>query len=319
MKQKLILAFKTLISVPVGIIGLCLALAAAVLIFRGSVLSDFVRDAITGNTSAESLTELIAEAEEEATEREVGDDGRSVAVIPENANVYNSLLQEWRDLSLNSKGQFEALIDYHSHTQEFMQHLVERSASAASQCGRGGITVQDLQRHDLHKHLHRLLWCRNVLVGEWFIAAHENYQSGTLAMRVPWLTFTIALHEDGTYEWSEDLRRLWGWPESKDMNYSTEWTFHRSVQSACPYGIDWQLSKHRNEGIDYISLRIDDERYAHLIMSVLGPNEIEVRMIELTRHATPSPLPSSRWYNECSRRRGYRTSEFTLVRKQEID
>lgn len=64
MKQKLILAFKTLVSIPVGIIGLCLAVAAAVLIFRGSVLENFVRDAITGNAPASIAVDPISEAEE---------------------------------------------------------------------------------------------------------------------------------------------------------------------------------------------------------------------------------------------------------------
>ena len=281
-----------------------------------------MQDAITGNSPAEVLTELIAEAEEEATEREAEDDTRPVAVIPEKANVYNSLLQEWRELSLNSKGEFEALIDYHSHTHDFMQRLVEKSASAASQCGRDGITVQDLRRHDLHRHLHRLLWCRNVLVGEWFVAAHENYHSGTLAMRVPWLTYTIALREDGTYEWSKDLRRLWGWPESKDMKYSTEWRIHSTKsyerEPVC-YGhvIDWSIGKDADSRY-FVSWRIDDKEHAQLIMKILGPNEIEVRMIEITNQSGSSSVPSSSWHRSCSRK-GYRTSEFTLVRMAESE
>ncbi len=319
LKQKLILAFKTLISIPVGIVGLCLALAVAVIVFRGDFLEDFVRDAITGNTPAEDLAELIAEAEEKATEREAEDDAQSVAVIPENANVYNSLLQEWRELSLNSKGEFDALIDYHAHTEEYMQDLVENSVSPASRCGRDRIIIGDLQSHDLHRRLHRALWCRDTLVGEWFIVAHENYQSGTLAMRVPWLTYTIAFREDGAYEWSEDLRRLWGWPESKNMKYSTEWridsttSLHR--EPVCSRRVVyWSIGEDADSHY-FVSWKIDDKEHAQLIMKVLGPNEIEVRMIELTRPPAPSPLPSSSWNLGC----GYRTSEFTLVRRAESE
>ena len=254
MKTKLIVAVKALISIPIGVIGLTLALAATVLLFPGSLIDDVVRDAITGNTPAEELTELIAEAEEKAAERPAVGDDDSLVVIPETATVYNSLLREWRELSLNSKGTFEDVISSHAEKQ----HVRE-----------AGVPT---------------------IVGEWFIAAHENYKSGKLAMRVPWPTYTITFYADRTFEWSEDLKRLWGWPESKTMKYSTYWV-------SSTYKVIW---------------KIDDEDYADLRVENVGPNEIKIRMIESARQRARPPLPSG-WLSGRSSS-GPRRSEFTLVR-----
>ena len=253
MKAKLIVAVKALIAIPIGVIGLTLAVAATVLLFPGSPIDDVVRDAITGNTPAEELTELIAEAEEKAAEGPAVGADDSVVVIPEKATVYNSLLGEWRELSLNSKGTFDRVIASHAEKQ----HVREEGVP--------------------------------VIVGEWFIAAHENYKSGKLAMRVPWPTYTITFHADRTFEWSEDLQGLWGWPESKTMKYSTYW----------------------RDGGRWIVWKIDDEDYADLWVRYVGPNEVRIQMTEYARQFARPPLPSG-WLSGGSSS-DPRRSEFTLV------
>lgn len=205
LKHRLSLAIKTLIAIPVGIIGLCLALVAAVLVFRGSILEDIVRNVITHNTPVEELTELISEPEAKAVERRAEDQKDAVVAIPDKATVYNSLLQEWRELSLNSRGTFEALIARHADRQ----HMTANG---------GVITNEAASRCNEFRQFYRLRSCRDLLVGEWFIAAHENHESGKLAMRVPWPTYTIRLREDATFEWSEDLKLLWGWPNRVRWN-----------------------------------------------------------------------------------------------------